>query len=58
MNTKQHIMTIHNFDAGRSFTFMVTGRTDPDGKTRISWAAFNEAMRRAGATRGHCIKVG
>lgn len=51
---KKHLVTVHS--EGRTHAFLVKGITGDDGKTRIAPAAKDEALRRAGATRGKCIK--
>jgi hypothetical protein len=56
-NFKKHLLTINTFKNG-IHAFWVTARTDADGKTRVSRSTIAECLKRAGADRGHCIKIG
>ena len=53
---KKHIVTVRT--KNQIFTAWVPGRTDPDGKTRISKEAMQLILKRAGTNRGECIKIG
>ena len=57
MNIKRHLLTIRTGD-GKVHTFLVSGTTGKDGKTRIPVATLDEAYRQAGVKRGHCIQIG
>ena len=56
MRLKKHIVSIVFRD--RRYCFLVTGRTDRDGKTRISRSTWKKIMNRIPACRGETITVG
>ena len=57
MIIKRHLLTITEM-GGPVHAFWVWARTDADGKTRVSRAAWDACMKAANVTRGHCIKIG